>query len=155
MSPERAFILGVALAFDAFAFDQITKFIVRNISLNAVGDFSFIHLRLAGSSNPHFAFSLPAPELVIIAAVSAVLVAVALRWLREAGEGKASSLALAVIIGAAMSNLFDRLAFKGVFDWIEVGIRHWSVSSMNIADILIVAGVIAWAWVSRQQSTAI
>ncbi len=152
MRPHRVLLLGVFLAVDALVFDQLLKWIVAKKSLLLVGDFLFLHLRVAESINPHFAFSVPAPQWVVLCTVLLVLAGVSWRWWQEAREGLPSSLALACVIGAAASNVLDRFRLGGVHDWLEVGIRGWSVSSLNIADLCIIAGVIVWAWLSRQKT---
>ena len=49
---------------------------------------------------------------------------------------------LLIIIGGALGNLYDRIRYNGVLDFIDfhVGNFHWFI--FNVSDIFITAGVI-------------
>ena len=75
------------------------------------------------------------------------LVAVALLWIWLARtETKISAVALGLIIGGAIGNAIDRLAYGAVADFVLLHVItarwsfHWYV--FNLADVAIVAGVI-------------
>jgi signal peptidase II len=57
-----------------------------------------------------------------------------LRW--ETGAG------LALILGGALSNLFDRIRFGRVVDFIDVYFRSYHWYTFNLADAAIVVGAI-------------
>ncbi|KJV69475.1 signal peptidase II [Candidatus Neoehrlichia procyonis] len=48
---------------------------------------------------------------------------------------------IAVIIGGALGNLIDRLRFGAVFDFIDIHVVDWHWPAFNIADAVIVCGV--------------
>ena len=48
--------------------------------------------------------------------------------------------ALASILGGAIGNLIDRLAYKEVIDFIDIRIIRWPI--FNVADIAVTAGMI-------------
>lgn len=52
------------------------------------------------------------------------------------------ALSLAMIIGGAIGNMIDRIAYGAVFDFIHVHVGTFSWYVFNIADAAIVAGVI-------------
>lgn len=146
----RGFRLAAILA----VVDQFAKDVVRDVvDVNAHATLGVFRFGIAGSSNPDFVFSLPAPELVIIVVAFVVLAGVFYRWRQEALAGVRSSLGLAAVIGGAVSNLYDRFAHGGVYDWIEVGVTGWSTSSFNLADVFIVAGVLYWLAMQNRQPT--
>lgn len=78
-------------------------------------------------------------------AVKAAAVALLAAWLSRAGT-RLTALALGLIIGGAIGNAVDRLAFGAVFDFVLLHLTtetfnfRWYV--FNLADVAIVAGVI-------------
>lgn len=104
----------------------------------------YFTLALRPSTNAYFAFSIPAPQVVILCVIGIVFLAVLFLWFKQLRNDKQSSLWLALIIGGALGNIVDRFIYGGVIDWIEVTFFSFSWSSFNIADIAIVLGVIGW-----------
>lgn len=152
--------LLIALA--VFLFDRITKLlVVRNIMLeDAVtvipGFFRITHLE-----NPGAAFSLfaespsPAKTALLVAISMAALVVVGLMlWMRR-NTFNSTTLALALIMGGALGNLWDRLVDGKVTDFLDfyIGIHHWP--PFNVADSAIVVGAILlmFRMLSREQHT--
>ena len=76
--------------------------------------------------------------LIAFSIVAIVIVAIML-W--RAGRGfTLSGLALALILGGAIGNLYDRIHFHYVIDFIEVRIIHYHWPDFNLADSAIVIG---------------
>lgn len=97
--------------------------------------------------NPGAAFSLfndsPSPErvrwlLLIFSLVAAVAVLAALVKLGR--RITATSVGLALILGGALGNAYDRLRFGYVIDFLEVHIIHYHWPDFNVADSAIVVG---------------
>jgi signal peptidase II len=139
--------LWVVIAVVVFVGDQVTKAIVEesipeHTTIPVIPHF----LNLIYTHNPGAAFGLfsdsPAPwKTALLIVVSSLLLAMVvavlwrsprLRW--EAGVG------LALILGGALSNLFDRIRLGRVVDFIDVYCRshHWP--TFNLADSAIVVG---------------
>jgi len=71
--------------------------------------------------------------------IVAILVVLAMIWY----AGRAFSLtgvALALILGGAIGNLYDRIAYRYVVDFLEVTIVHYHWPDFNVADSCIVIG---------------
>jgi signal peptidase II len=97
--------------------------------------------------NPGAAFSLfndsSSPErvrwlLLIFSLVAAVAVLIALVKLGR--RITATSVGLALILGGALGNAYDRLRFGYVIDFLEVHIIHYHWPDFNVADSAIVVG---------------
>ena len=97
--------------------------------------------------NPGAAFSLfndsSSPErvrwlLLIFSLVAAVAVLAALVKLGR--RITATSVGLALILGGALGNAYDRLRFGYVIDFLEVHIIHYHWPDFNVADSAIVVG---------------
>ena len=99
-----------------------------NLVHNTGAAFSF--LRDAGGWQRYF-------FIILTTGISAVL----LIWLVRLPARRASlACALALIIGGAVGNLWDRLQYGYVIDFIEVYYDKWSWPVFNIADSAITVG---------------
>lgn len=89
------------------------------------------------------------PALLSIAA--GVMIVLLLIWLRRVRQ-RAEAMALAAIIGGAVSNLIDRLHDGAVTDFLDfyLGALHWP--AFNVADTAIVLGVVGVLVGSLRQS---
>jgi signal peptidase II len=76
--------------------------------------------------------------LLIFSLLAAVAVLVAL--LKLGRRITATSVALALILGGALGNAYDRLRFGYVIDFLEVHIIHYHWPDFNVADSAIVVG---------------
>ncbi|MBI2963814.1 MAG: signal peptidase II [Deltaproteobacteria bacterium] len=140
--------LGVALA--VFALDRTTKAVVSSrLDLrDAVpvidGFLNIVHARNPGAA---FSFLADAPAwfrgpffvCVTVGAIIAVLYVVA----RLPPQDRLMRAALGGVLGGALGNLFDRLAYGEVVDFIDVYWRthHWP--AFNVADSSITVAVVA------------
>lgn len=146
-----AFALGFVI--DAFIVDQISKYLIPETPIPIVEGVSVFSLRLAHSLNPHFAFSVSAPQWLVMAVVLVVLAAVMHRLWQEIRAGARSSYGLALVLGGAFGNIVDRFIHGGVRDFIEVGTPWTGIGSFNLADVCIVVGILLWFYLSRSAST--
>jgi len=96
--------------------------------------------------NPGAAFSLfaesPSPfktTLLVVISACALVVVGMLLWMRRK-DSNATTLALSLIMGGAIGNLWDRLVNGKVTDFLDffIGAHHWP--PFNIADSAIVVG---------------
>src|SRR5271163_3221397 len=76
--------------------------------------------------------------LLVFSLLAAVAVLVAL--LKLGRKITATTLALALILGGALGNAWDRLRFGYVIDFLEVHIIHYHWPDFNVADSAIVIG---------------
>ena len=77
--------------------------------------------------------------LVLAGVAFAVVVALGI-WLRRA-ESRVVAIALGAIVGGALSNVYDRLRYGAVVDFIQAHVGAWSWYVFNLADAAIVCGV--------------
>jgi signal peptidase II len=76
--------------------------------------------------------------LIAVSIVAAIALSV---WIRRT-TGRLLAASLALIVGGAIGNVIDRLAYGAVFDFIQFGLGGWSWYVFNVADAAIVAGVV-------------
>jgi len=133
------------------ALDRITKHLVeRTIPLEGTVDlipgfFRLTHLQNPGSAFSFFAESSSpwrAPALILFSLAALVIISVLLWKEREANV---KTIALALVFGGAVGNLWDRLFNGAVTDFIDfyISSHHWP--PFNIADSAIVVGAVLLA----------
>ena len=76
----------------------------------------------------------------LLLAISAAASAALSVWIARAG-GPLLAASLGLILGGAVGNAIDRLAYGAVFDFVHFHIGAWSWYVFNVADAAIVAGV--------------
>ena len=76
---------------------------------------------------------------LIVFSVIAALVLLTLMW-RTGKQLTVTSVALALILGGAMGNLYDRIRLHHVVDFLAVTIYHYHWPDFNVADSCIVIG---------------
>ena len=131
--------------------DQFTKLAIqkRMSSFDTIPVISGI-LRIVHTENPGAAFGVLAEgnpilrSLVLIGVSAAVLIFVASAlWSRRSTfKSLANRLGLALILGGALGNLYDRILRGTVTDFVEVYHGTWSFPAFNVADSAITVGAI-------------
>lgn len=81
---------------------------------------------------------------ILVAASTGIVVALAV-WMSR-NRDRLVDLALGLVIGGAIGNIYDRLLYGAVLDFIDlhVGWRHWP--AFNVADAAITMGVALLLW---------
>ncbi len=144
--------LGVIAAVIVLALDQASKFwLLRVFDIGHRGSVRlapFFDLVLAwnpGISFGWFQNDSPTAQIVLML-VKAVAVLVLALWMARS-RTLVATLALGLIIGGAVGNAIDRLAYGAVVDFalfhVQIGGNTFNWYVFNLADVAIVAGVAA------------
>jgi signal peptidase II len=142
---------GVVVALAACALDQASKlYLLKVFDLAANGPirlgpfFDFILTRNTGISYGLFQTAGPLGQWLLLAVKALALVLLWI-WLSHARD-RLTALSLGLIVGGAIGNAIDRLAYGWVADFVffHVSTAHWRFSwyVFNLADVAIVAGVV-------------
>jgi signal peptidase II len=143
---RRGFLLLISAV--VVVLDRLTKAIVSqqlpNGQAHAViqGIFRITDVHNTGAAFSMFAESTSPTTIrnVLIAfSVFAVLLIFAMLW-RTGRAVTVSSVSLALILGGAFGNLYDRVRYHYVVDFLEVHIYHYHWPDFNVADSCIVIG---------------
>ena len=143
---NKNFLINFSLIFLIFIVDRISKIYVINLDKKFFGSeiFSSKYLNISLIWNEGIAFGLLSFDkdnlynlltFLIILIIFFIIVMI----LKSSGFKK---YALLLILGGALGNIFDRLMYKAVPDFIDfhVGDFHWFI--FNVADIFVTLGVI-------------
>jgi signal peptidase II len=116
-------------------FLKVFAFANQAREFNLLGDI----FKFSYKNNYNIAFSLPFngwPLIILIVLIIIVLMLFGLRYAKKFQAGKAAALFL-IILGAS-SNLYDRLKYGFVVDYLDL--KYFTV--FNLADIMITIGVV-------------
>ncbi len=142
---KRHLLIAIAVV----VLDRLTKWvIVQTITLedaiNVIpGLFRLTHLENTGAAFSLFADSTsPFKTMLLIAFSLGALAVVSFLLWKERAIFNAGTMALSLILGGAVGNLWDRLVDGKVTDFLDfyVGVHHWP--PFNIADSAIVVGAL-------------
>ena len=137
----KAPLLALSIASSVFLLDRLTKVIISNyVSFgHSIGVIpNIFHITLI--FNKAAAFGLFGHNRIIFAAVAiiAITAIVIYIFMRKGAKSPILASALGLILGGAAGNLFDRIRFGYVIDFLDL--RVWPV--FNIADSCITIGAL-------------
>ena len=143
---RRGLVLGISAL--VVILDRITK---HNVTQQLPNGQTYTVIpgifRISDVHNTGAAFSMfaenasPATVRNILIAFSAVAVIILFGMLWRVGcYLSVTSVALALILGGAFGNLYDRIRYHYVIDFLEVRIIHYHWPDFNVADSCIVIG---------------
>jgi len=105
------------------------------------GFFDLVHTRNTGIAFSLFADSGPFVSEVLLPLVSALaIVFVVVYFWRQSEDAPAVRWALALILAGAVGNLYDRMSFGYVTDFLLFYVGDWSWPAFNVADSAITIG---------------
>ena len=143
---SKNFYISLLVSVFIFTLDRISKIYVINLSKNSfdIELFSSKFLNITLIWNEGIAFGLFSSSneyLYNFLTIFIVLIAIII-LIMSIRENSSQKYFLLLVFGGALGNLYDRIFFKAVPDFIDlhVGSFHWFV--FNIADIFITFGVI-------------
>ena len=129
-----------------FAMDRFSKEYVIDFFLSYKEQsyylYSFLNLTLIWNTGMAFGlFESESNTYHFISALIVVVIVFLIIWLFKS-KIFIEKIALSVVIGGALGNLFDRIKFNAVPDFIDLHYRdfHWFV--FNVSDIVITIGII-------------
>ena len=142
----RNFYINISIIFSIFIIDRISKIYVINFNIkNSSTELyasKFLNINLIWNEGIAFGlFSFSQNNLYnLLTVIISIIILVILKMIIDSQGIK--KYGLLMIFSGALGNLFDRLFYKAVPDFIDFHVEefHWFV--FNVADIFITIGVI-------------
>jgi signal peptidase II len=135
--------LSLILGFAALAADRLHKYVQVNLMAWPEGHFRpvlpFLDLGLVYNTGVSYGLFNTLPVAAVAVIVAAALVALIVWWARS--HSPLVRAGLAICIGGAVSNAFDRLIYPGVADFFWLHFGDFSLFVFNLADAAITLGV--------------
>ena len=137
----------VLMAVPVVALDQVTKRLALELLVphQPVPVLPGFNLTLMFNTGAAFSFLSDASgwQRWFFTAVALVVSAAIVVWLQRLPAGSRwLAAALALILGGALGNLWDRLALGHVVDFIQIYYDRWSWPAFNLADSAITVGAV-------------
>jgi len=140
-------VAAATLALDRWTKALIQKRFDLNESISVIdGFFNITYVRNTGVAFGIFdPLSLPAKSVLLSVFTAVAAVVVITYSVRSSLRNRLLQFALALVLGGALGNLYDRLAYGYVVDFLEFYVRTYHWPSFNVADSAISIGVILLA----------
>lgn len=128
--------------------DQVVKILISHHMglFNSIRLTPFLRLKLLHNSGAAFSFLSQAAgwQRWFFIALGLVVSVIILLWLRKLPRRsrRLLGIGLALVLGGALGNVIDRVAYGYVIDFIDFFYRNWHFPSFNIADSAITVGAI-------------
>jgi signal peptidase II len=158
-SLAMAFCLGIALV--VLAVDLWTKALavthlqVEGNSLPVLADFFHFTLRYNHGAAFSFLYNAGGWQRWFFSGIALVMSVVIVIWLwRTTSLKRLEPLALSLILGGALGNLYDRVTLGYVVDFLHVFYRDYHFPAFNIADSGITCGAALLIWDAIRQPAA-
>jgi len=128
------------------------------------GVFNIVHTQNTGAAFGLFATASPAIRFLVLICASLAMMGILgqMLWQSTASVAVATStlrLALTLVLGGALGNLYDRLRFDRVTDFLQVFLGSYEWPSFNVADSAICVGATLLAldmfWGRSRQATPV
>jgi signal peptidase II len=131
-----------------FVLDQASKLaIVFGLNLREIGDIDvwppYLTFRMAWNKGVNFGLFAHDAEIMrwVLVAVSLVITAWVWRWITSTKQPKWAQISAGVLIGGALGNVVDRVAYGAVADFLNMSCCGFeNPYAFNVADIAIFAG---------------
>jgi len=143
---NKSLLINISLTLLIFLIDRISKIYVINLNKNFSGSeiFSskFLNIYLIWNEGIAFGlFSSNENNIYNILTLLIIFVIIIIFYMITQSQGL-QKYSLLMILGGALGNVFDRILYKSVPDFIDFHINefHWFI--FNVADIFITIGVI-------------
>ena len=143
---NKNFFVNLLIVLSIFFFDRLSKIYVVYLNDKFLGSeiysSKFLNIKLVWNKGIAFGlFSFDEKSFYNILTIIISLVIIIILYLIINNHGK-KKYALIMIFAGAIGNLYDRIFYKGVPDFIDfhIGEFHWFI--FNVSDIFITIGVI-------------
>ena len=142
---QKENLYSLVIIFIAFFSDRYSKLeIINNFSENTFFLNDFINLDLVWNTGIGFGLFTTTESFYynVISSLIGIVILILIYIIFK--SDKFDKLVFSLITGGALGNLYDRLVFKGVPDFIDLhyGNFHWF--TFNVADIFITLGIVIY-----------
>ena len=150
-------VLGASITIAIVIADVLTKRLAlaflppRSVPHEVLGE--YLRFTLAFNRGVAFGFHLGDASRYVFSILTLVILGVLLQLYRAAEPGDwMRRLAIALVAGGAIGNLFDRLRWSaGVVDFIDIGVGDVRFWTFNVADMAVSTGAVVLIWVLQRE----
>lgn len=142
---------AVVLALDLYTKQLVLQYFAYGDHLAITSFFDLVRYHNTGAA---FSFLADAGgwQQLLFGAIAVTASVVIVRLLVKHPDDKLFCFALALVLGGALGNLYDRLTLGYVVDFLFFHYRQYSFPAFNVADSAISVGVVLLLWDSVRKS---
>ena len=143
---RKSFIISSLLVFSIFLLDRLSKIYVIYLDKKFLGSellsSKFLNIRLIWNEGIAFGLLSFNETIFYNALTFLILIIILIIFFMLSKSNGIKKFSLMMILGGAIGNIFDRIFYKAVPDFLDfhIGNFHWFI--FNVADIFITLGVI-------------
>ena len=143
---RKSFIISSLLVFSIFLLDRLSKIYVIYLDKKFLGSellsSKFLNIRLIWNEGIAFGLLSFNETIFYNALTFLILIIILIIFFMLHKSNGIKKFSLMMILGGAIGNVYDRISYKAVPDFIDfhIGNFHWFI--FNVADIFITLGVI-------------
>ena len=131
------------IAFFFFMLDLVTKLIISNLlkvgeMIKVINNFFYITL----THNNGAAWSILEDQRILLLIIPVIVLFLINKYMNHEELTKLENLSYGMIIGGIIGNLFDRIIYGYVIDFLDFKIFGYNYPIFNFADTFIVVGII-------------
>ena len=142
---RHCFGLGLIMSLMVLALDQWSKWLIvtKLVTPDApvVEVFPFFHIVMVWNHGISFGMFAAFRQPMLLTAFSVIIVGMLLIWLHK-NTLPHMAVALGMVIGGAVGNMWDRLHYGAVVDFLDFNLEGYHWPAFNIADSAIFIGVV-------------
>ena len=126
-----------------FILDFVTKLIIKsNLILNKSITIIPKFFRLTYVKNSGAAFSILKGKQIFLIVLSIIVIDFIIYYIFKDKLNKYKIIYYSLLIGGIFGNLFDRIIYNGVIDYLDFNIFNYNAPIFNLADTFIFFGVV-------------
>ena len=143
---SKSFIISSLLVFSIFLLDRLSKIYVIYLDKKFLGSellsSKFLNIRLIWNEGIAFGLLSFNETIFYNALTFLILIIILIIFFMLSKSNGIKKYSLMMILGGAIGNVYDRISYKAVPDFIDfhIGNFHWFI--FNVADIFISLGII-------------
>jgi len=143
---RKSFIISSLLVFSIFLLDRLSKIYVIYLDKKFLGSellsSKFLNIRLIWNEGIAFGLLSFNETIFYNALTFLILIIILIIFFMLSKSNGIKKFSLMMILGGAIGNIYDRILYKAVPDFLDfhIGNFHWFI--FNVADIFITLGVI-------------
>ena len=143
---RKSFIISSLLVFSIFLLDRLSKIYVIYLDKKFLGSellsSKFLNIRLIWNEGIAFGLLSFNETIFYNALTFSILIIILIIFFMLSKSNGIKKFSLMMILGGAIGNIYDRIFYKAVPDFLDfhIGNFHWFI--FNVADIFITLGVI-------------
>lgn len=142
---RHCYAFGLFVTLGVIFLDQWSKWWVVSMLLTPEAPilevFPFFHIVLVWNHGISFGMFAAFRQPVILVGISLVVIGILLVWLHK-NTSVLVSAGLGLVMGGAMGNVWDRLHYGAVVDFLDFSLGEYHWPAFNIADSAIFIGVV-------------